>query len=362
MSVLQICQVVAGSLLAAAVLFDVFLSIVVPRATSRKFRIAPVVYTNILWPLLRKILPENASLSFKNEARGLFAPAAFFCLFIVWLALLQLGFGLILLGLGDQLSPRVTTYHDSWYFAGISILTIGFGDVVPISNGARAAVIIAAVCGLLFMALLVSHLFTLQSQLQNREELVNSMQSRTGAPASGVVLLMRYRELEIMDKLNDDFSGWESWLSRILESHRAYPVLFYYPSSSPENSWLSVTGALLDAATLMTCAISSEGRGRAELFYGLGCSAVQSLCDHLGLKKADGLGVTREEFDQALELLRLAGYVTADPDLSWRIFKLKREGYIGYISTLGEEFETPVQAWIKELAIAQVEPAVKQTE
>jgi hypothetical protein len=343
-----------GSALAGAVLFDVFLTIVVPRATSRKFRIAPLLYMNVLWPLFRALTANNPSSERRNDVRGLFAPAAFFCVFIVWLALLQFAFGLILLGFGNHINPHITSFTDAWYFAGISILTIGFGDVVPVSTGARIAVLVAAVCGLLFMALLVSHLFSLQSQLHNRERVVNEMASRAGSPASGIVLLMRYRELEIMDKLNDDFTSWERWLAEVLESHRAFPELLYYPSSSTKDSWLSVTGALLDAATLLTCAVRDESRGRAELFYSLGCTAVQALCGHIGMSKYDGFDVTRQEFDLALELLSLAGYELADADLAWRTFRLKREGYAGYLGALCSRFDSPTQAWIKELNIAHL--------
>jgi hypothetical protein len=354
MSTIQLITIITGSVMSAVVLFDVFATIVVPRATSLKFRVAPVLYQHILWPLFQKIVPASAKQSLKNDARGLFASAAFFCLFAVWIELLQVGFGMILLGLGDQVNPHITSFGDAWYFAGISILTIGFGDVVPTGIGARVAVLFGAVCGLLFMALLVSHLFTLQTQLHSREELVNEMANRAGSPASGIILLMRYRELEIMDKLNDDFTEWERWLAGVLESHRAFPALLYYPSSTQQDSWLSVTGALLDAATLLTCALNSPVRGRADLFYGLGCAAVQSLCSALELVKDNSSQLGREEFDQARELLSLAGFSLVDADFAWRTFKLKREGYAGYVSALSLQFDTPQQAWIKELPIAHL--------
>lgn len=354
MSTIQVIRIVAGSFFAVLVLMDVFLTIVVPRATSRRFRIGTFVYESVLWRLFKKLTPKNATLSWKTEARGIFVPAAFFFLFGVWFLLLQIGFALILLGLGTQVHPAILEFDDACYFAGITILTIGYGDVVPVSVGARVAVILAAICGLLFMALLVSHLFTLQTQLQSREEVVNEMASRAGAPASGVVLLMRYRELEIMEKLSDEYNDWENWLAELLESHRAFPILLYFPSTSAQDSWLSVTGALLDASTLMTCAIRSERRGRAELFYGLGCNAVQSLCHHMNLRKADAWDLPRHEFDQALDLLAFAGFEIADKDLAWKIFRLKREGYAPYIYALADHFDTPRQAWLNELQITHV--------
>jgi hypothetical protein len=360
MEPIDVFRIITGSLIAAVVLLDVFLTIVVPRATSAPVRIAPLLYRRVLWPLMNAFTPRDADVTWKNEARGLFASAAFFCLFAVWLALLIGGFGLILLGLGKSIQPPITDFSSAMYMSGISVLTIGFGDVVPISTGARCAVVIAAVCGLLFMALLVSHLFTLQQQLLAREEVVNEMASRAGTPASGLVLLMRYRELDIMDKLNDEFNDWENWIARFLESHRAFPVLLYYPSTSARDSWLSVAGALLDAATLMTSAIRSEKRGRAELFYGLGCMAVQSMCEQMVLKKLHTQPLTREEFNEGMQLLASAGFEVADSDLAWRIFSLKREGYSPYIAALADYFDMPKQAWIHELKIAHLLEAIEE--
>jgi hypothetical protein len=135
--------------------------------------------------------------------------------------------------------------------------------------------------------------------------------------------------------------------------------LLYYPSSTLQDSWLSVTGALLDAATLVTCAISSQNRGRAELFYALGCATVQSLCQSVELKKEDSGYLTREEFDQALEFLAFAGFSVVDSEFAWKTFKLKREGYAGYIAALSAQFDNPKQAWIKELRISHLANAAK---
>ena len=57
--------------------------------------------------------------------------------------------------------------------------------------------LLAAMLGLVFMALGVSLLFSMQSYFQQREQIVNYLMSRAGSPASGVVLLLRYRELDI---------------------------------------------------------------------------------------------------------------------------------------------------------------------
>lgn len=357
---MDIASVFVGGLIAAIVLLDVFVTVVVPRATGGPFRIAPFLYRRILWPLLTAITPKDADYTWKNEARGIYAWVAFFCLLSIWLGLLILGFGIMLLGLGQGVEPPITTIGNALYLSAISVLTIGYGDLVPVGIGARIAVTIAAVCGLLFMALLVSHLFTLQTQLGAREQVVNEMASRAGTPASGLVLLMRYRELQIMDKLNDEFNDWENWIAQLLESHRAFPVLLYYPSTSARDSWLSVAGALLDAANLMTCAIRSEKGGRAELFYGLGCAAVQSMCEQIRIAKDATPYLSRTEFDEGLQLLATAGFEVADSNFAWRVFSLKREGYAPYINALATYFDQPKQAWIHELKIAHLMEAISE--
>ncbi len=343
-----------GILLVTLVLFDVFQTIVVPRVSPRTLRIAPVLLGDCLWPPFRKLMLWKPIEPYRRELLDLFAPVVFVALMLLWLLLLTLGFALIIYSLRFNVTPMITSFWEAFYFAGTSVLTLGFGDVVALGIKARFVVLSAATSGLLFMALAVSYLFSLQSLVQQREQLVNTVISRAGAPASGLVIMLRYKELNILPVLYTNFLQWEGWIAGILESHRAYPMLLYFRSSNNTDSWLSVVGAMLDASSLIVTTLKDVSHGEAELFYWLACSTVKAMCNYFRLEVKDEETLTMEQFQAGVELLKDAGYSVADPQLAWKLFKVRRTGYLPYVRALSDNFLLPRQTWLHELAISQI--------
>jgi hypothetical protein len=289
-----------------------------------------------------------------------FAPLAYIILLITWLFCMIGGFGLALWGLRDTVKPPIADFGEALYFASTSFLTLGFGDLVAHAATARIVVISAAMMGLIFMALEISFLFTLQNYLQIREQTVNTLLSRAGTPASGVVLLLRYRELGIVNTLGTSFVSWESWVATILESHLAFPMLIYFRSTNPRDSWLSTMGSLLDAATLTSTALAEDKVGEAELFYWLGTTTLKSICGYLNISAYDGDHLNKEEFELSLELLSSAGYKVKAADDCMRLFVFRRSGYMRFLVPLAKHLAMPLPVLVRQLPIAsessQTEP------
>lgn len=334
-----------GCALIAMVCFDVFQTVIVPRLTLRKFRIAPILVGRILWPLYRWItkgLPDR----WRIGCLEVFAPLAFIFLLATWLLSMIGGFALIIYSLGDYVRPPVREFSQALYFAGTSVLTLGFGDVVAAAWPSRVVVLLAAVLGLIFMALVVSLLFSMLSYLQQREQVVNTLTSRAGLPASGVVVLMRYRELNIVGNLSSAFVGWELWIASILESHRSFPLLMYFRSTAPDSSWLGAVGATMDAATLLLTSIEHDWIGEADLYYWMGLSVVKSIAENFGIDAAEETVVQRQDYVYALELLSEAGYKVKSADVSWPSFAARRSAYMQYLYPLAQHFEIPMHVWL----------------
>jgi hypothetical protein len=355
-------EIAAGTLLVVLVLYDVFAAIVVPRRTTSALRLGPILLSGIMWPSYLRAVSIKPLKRYRNELLALFAPGAFAVIMIFWLSLLLLGFATILYGLRFDVKPPIDTFADAMYFSGTSLLTLGFGDVVAFSWRARVIVLIAAVAGLSFMALQVSYLFTVQSLVQQREQVVNAIVSRSGAPASGIIILLRYKELNIVNALNSSFLQWEAWIANILESHRAYAILLYFRSTNQTESWLSVLGAMLDAASLLLTSIEDVNVGEADLFYWLACSTVQALCTGQRLEYDEGIHLTYQEFVQGLHLLEGAGYKTVDPEKAWTLFSARRQGYIGYICAISSNFSMRKNLWVYDLFTVRAQEAEEMRE
>ncbi|HEY1428135.1 MAG TPA: potassium channel family protein, partial [Candidatus Tumulicola sp.] len=221
-----------GCLLILSTLNDVFQTAIVPRAVGRRFRVGFYV-----WRWSWKVWPSVAwRLASGNEERrenllALFAPAMLMLLPIVWIGMLIVGFGAIFWSVRHGMSPPSRSFSDSAYFAGTSLTTVGFGDIVGRSNVARFGSIVAAATGLGLFSIITAFLFSLFGSFQARETFVVMLGARTGVPPSGVELLTVAGHGGMTANLPTLMVDAQRWVAQVMESHLAYPVLAYFRSS-----------------------------------------------------------------------------------------------------------------------------------
>jgi hypothetical protein len=329
-----------GVILVALILRDVFQSVVVPRWTSNDGRISPVLVT-LLWRLWRR-MGRMQPTERREDFLGTFAPLALVITLIAWAGLLIFGYGLILFALRDQIRPAPTDLGEACYLSGVSLFSIGYGDMVPVGVGARIAAVASSASGLAVVALVISLLFSLHSSFQRRETLVVRLEPRAGAPPSGLTLLETYKRLDLLPQLPALFSQWEEWCAEVLESHRAYPLLPYFRSSHTDESWISALGAVMDAGTLLTTTIDKGTQGDARVFEGLARHTVADLSTWCGLECGAEVGVTREEWEEACRRLDGAGYTLRPAETAWPAFCRARREYASALLALSDFYEMPL--------------------
>lgn len=164
-------ELVIGIALVTLVLYDVFQSVIVPRRTGTRFRVAPHI-TVLLWPAWRRYGLRLYPAWRREDFLGTFAPFLLVLLLIVWGLTLILGFGMILHVLGDQMEPASPDFGTALYVAATSFFTVGFGDFVPAGVLARVATSLAGASGLAIVALVISLTFNLYASFAHREVLV----------------------------------------------------------------------------------------------------------------------------------------------------------------------------------------------
>jgi hypothetical protein len=327
------------------VLLDVFESILVPRPSPGRHRLARYI-VRPTWRLWRWLGERTRAEGLSRDGfYGLYAPAAAVLSLTVWLVLLVLGYGLLLFAVRGELDPAPSNLGSAMYFAGTSVLTLGYGDIVASGPLARGVSLVAAANGLGLVALVITFLFSLFASYQRRERLVVTLSARAKAPPSAVTLLESYARLDMVDQLPALFAEWEQWEAEVLDSHVAYPLLGYFRSSHDNVSWLSALGAVLDAAALVLTTVKALPRGQAELTKRGGAHLVEDIGNILGLQ-GDGSAVDRGEFDEAYARLSRAGYELEDRDQAWRNFERSRRTYAGRLEALAAYWATPATVWI----------------
>jgi hypothetical protein len=323
----NVLSIAIGAALVLLTMNDVFQSVIVPRAVGRHFRMSFYAWRWAwrLWPAIAwKASAGNDER--REDFLASFAPAMLIGLLVMWGALLLLGYGAILWGLRGGLSPVVRSYGAAAYFAGTSLTTIGFGDVVGRSAGTRFISIVAGATGLGFFAVLTAYLFALFGSFQARETFVAMLGARTGTPPSGVDLLAIAGYTQTTNDLDLLLRDGQRWAAQVMESHLAYPVLAYFRSSHDYQSWVGTLGTLLD---------------------NLGRHATHDLSRHLGIpRETTSAGLERVEFDSACERLIHAGYRLHDRNVAWGRFSAMRATYAPQLSALARFFEIPPLQWI----------------
>jgi Ion channel len=353
---MNILSIALGVAVIALTLNDVFQSVVMPRATGRNFRFSFYLWRSMwrIWPKLTwRLFPDDSDR--QEDSLAVFAPFMLVSLIGFWVGQLILGFAFVLWGMRGGISPSHSSFATMLYFAGTSLLTIGFGDVVGRGAGPRLASVLAALGGLSFLSITTAYLFAIFGSFQQRETFVVTVAARAGTPPSGVNLLAIAGYSQTRDDLSMLMMDAQRWAAAVMESHLAYPVLAFFRSSHDEQSWVGTLGTLLDAATMMMTTTDGTRDGQARIFYNVGRHAARDLSKYFRVDVPDeGVEIERSEFEHACDRLVAAGYSLRDRDEAWTRFSGLRSGYASRLNALARFFEIPPLQWIGDRSTIHV--------
>lgn len=349
-------SVVIGILVILTALNDVFQSVVMPRATGRGYRISFHFWRRMwwLWPRVAwRVFPNDDSR--REDFLAVFAPFMLIALVGLWVALLIFGFALMLWGLRGGIAPAHASFATMLYFAGTSLLTIGYGDIVARGPLPRLVSVLAGLAGLSLLSITTAYLFAIFGNFQQREAFVVTTAAHAGAPPSGVNLVAIAGYSRTREDLRFLMMDGQRWAAAVMESHLAYPVLAFFRSSHDEQSWVGTLGTLLDAATLIITTIDGVVDGQARIFFNVGRHAAHDLASYFRTEQEHtGPGIERAEFDLACERLVAAGYRLRDRDDAWRGFARLRSDYAARLNGMARFFEIPPLQWIGDRSAINV--------
>jgi hypothetical protein len=344
MVLLDILAAVVGAALVVSSLADLFQSVVVPRSVGGRFR-PSVIIARYGWRLWRDNSMRIADQERREDTLAIFAPTFMMTLLAYWVFSQIVGYGLIFWALRVGLQPE-PMLGGAIYFAGASLMTIGYGDIVPVHWYTRLLALIAAGGGLATIAIVATFLFQTFAAFQKREAFVVTISERTGAPPSGLEFVMRHVKLELMSDLGPLLREAQQWIAEVMETHLAYPVLTYFRSSHDDESWVGTLGALLDASTLLITTLDADHRGQAEITLRLGSHLVRDFSGFFRLPASDAAGVEYDEFATAYRALRELGTPLHPLEDAWPAFVQKRATYATQLDAMARWWRIPPARWI----------------
>ncbi len=342
-------MLLAGITVVAWAMVDVFQSVIVPRAPTLRYRISMIVWRGMwkTWPLLaRSLYPRDEAA--REEFFATFAPFALIAMILTWVIVLIFGYGAMLWGLRRGLAPLPHSYWDTSYFAGTSLLTLGFGDIVARQGAARLVSLVAGATGFGIFSITTAYLFAIFGTFQRRESFIVSFAARAGAPPSAIGLFEAAAETGTQSRLDDVMRDAQEWVASLMESHLAYPVLAFFRSSHDDQSWVGTLGALLDVSLIADTILDDRGYGEARMCLRIGRHAVHDLADFFGTNRRTraASGIARKDFEDACDRLAAAGYALRDRDTAWPVFARIRGEYAAYLDAMAHFFQIPPVAWL----------------
>jgi hypothetical protein len=335
--------------LIAGILWDAFETVVLPRRVSRRFRIAMLALAPAwrTYSALMRRIPPGAK---REGYLSYYGPLTTIWLLAVWAIGLIFGFGLLQWGLGSHISSpdRVPTLATDLYMSGTTFFTLGLGDVVPRTIGARLVTIAEAGIGVGFLALIISYLPVLYSAFSQREVRITLLDAWAGSPPTAVEFLRRLGEHDHVSALDPFLEKWEEWAADLLDSHIAYPNLCFYRSEHDNQSWLAALTTILDACAIIMAGVDGVRARTAGLTFAMARHAVVDLSQILNrpplAPEPDRL--PPEDLARLRQILAEA-HLALHPGRAFeeRLAEL-RELYEPYVNGLSGFLLMPLPAWI----------------
>jgi Ion channel len=249
---MRVIAVIFGVILLFVIIRDSFETVVLPRRVSRRFSFSRFFYTStwMLWSsVARKMRPGNR----REYYLSYYGPASLIVLLVFWAVILFFGFAFLQWGLNDPLNApeKHLSFWTYLYLSGTTFVTLGYGDVTPLTGMGRLLAITEAGLGFLFLALIIGYVPVIYQSFSRRESSISLLDARAGSPSSATELLRRSFRSRNIDELIQFMREWERWSAELLESHLSYPVLTYYRSQHERQSWLAALTTILDTCALL---------------------------------------------------------------------------------------------------------------
>ncbi len=253
-------------LLLAATAQDSFEVMLLPRRVLRRLRFVGLYY-RLTWAVWSAVTERLAGHR-RDQFLGVYGALSMVLLFGLWIAGLMLGYGLLLwaveIGAGETPPP---TLADQLYMSGVTLFTLGYGDLVPHSGLARVLTILEAGTGLGFIAVVIGYLPVLYQLFSRREAAVIRLDGRAGSPPTAVGLLQRHGGEDGPAQIATLLREWEAWGSELLESHLSYPMLAYYRSQHDDQSWLAALAVIIDCCALILVGLDRTSPLQARMTF-----------------------------------------------------------------------------------------------
>jgi hypothetical protein len=352
MIAVRVAVFLIGAVLVISALGSAIRTVVIPRAVVS--RISRTVFLSTRWAFRLRARPGR-SYEDRDRIMALYAPVSLLVLLVTWLTLILLGYtGIFWAVQGGGLREAVAV-------SGSSLLTLGFAR--PRDLPGTVIAFTEAAMGLIMLALLIAYLPAIYTVFSRRENMVAGLEVRAGSPPTGVEMLQRSWRVDGLSSLHALWERWEGWFLDVAETHTSFPVVAFFRSPLPDHSWVTASGAVLDAASLLLSAVDRPSDPQAAYCIRGGYLGLRRVAGFFRIpfdpdpRPDDLISITQDEFEEACQALEDQGLpLKADRDRAWADFNGWRINYDRVLVALAGLTMAPYAPWSSDRSIRDWRP------
>jgi hypothetical protein len=259
-----------GAALLLLIAYDIYATVL--HASSRFGPIGENL-NRIVWRVMRD-LAFKLSRSRRHRLLNTVGPLLLPSLITIYIVLLVLSFALIYYPrMPEQFTvgpeARSAAWNESLYFSGITLTTVGYGDISPRTLPMRVVSMFESASGFVIISLAITYLLTVYSALERKRTIAISLyhQAEEGADVAGL-LSFHFVDGRFYG-LQDTLRSARRDLQSLLESHIEHPVIHYFHPVEVYKSLPRVLFLLLETCTVIRACLDrdeySEIRNRPEV-------------------------------------------------------------------------------------------------
>jgi hypothetical protein len=298
----------------------------------------------LIWLAARKV-SSRLSRQRRHRLLNQIGPLLMPILIVVFFIMVLVGFALIYVPrmpaefFIEGPAPR-SPWFASIYFSGITMTTVGYGDVSPLSPEMRMVALLESASGFGFISLSITYLIAVYSALQQRSAAALSFYHHGGGAADAAELIVHHFVAGRFYGLEATLGTAARDLHVILELHIEHPIIHYFHPPQVYKGLPRILFMSLEICTLIRSCLDKEEY--AEIYNHPEVLALDSSARHvmtefielLGLEKKGPLRMEthfeesrrwRARFEEAIGELEEAGIKTRpDKQGGWETYSARR--------------------------------------
>jgi len=290
-----------GTVLLALSAFEVYATIL--RARKRPDPLSTRLNRGLWW--LASTVAFRLDRKRRHAVLSAVGPMLLPLLGAVLVSTLVVGFGLVYL-------PRLSTgfifasgdarsWRDAIYFSGVTLLTIGYGDITPHTTLLRLAALLEGAAGIAVLSLATAYLLTVYAAVERKRTAALAFYHQAGKGADVASFIAHHFRRGQFIGLDDIIRNGARELQMLLESHIEHPVIHYFHSEVRAKSLPRMVFLLIETATIVESCLDPTVHAE--------------ICDHPDMVtlKENALAVV-DELVVVLQLQKAAGNAIGSPD------------------------------------------------